>query len=185
MGNPIESLRAGLALWRGQPLSGIEGDWAGHMREMWQQERVDAVITWARAELAHANPQPVLASLNELVRDNPERRRYEQRRVDSRDVASRIIMPYHCRVSDQLVYSVPFVQRCRASRSKISTNSRCAVFVGSRNSSPECASASRLSRKSSRMRCRRFSSSWEGRRVTRSRHTSPRPNSWPNSVAVT
>jgi hypothetical protein len=67
----VESLRAALALWRGQPLAGIDGEWAGRMREIWSRERVDTAVRWARAELAQANPGPVLAGLAELVSDNP------------------------------------------------------------------------------------------------------------------
>jgi DNA-binding SARP family transcriptional activator/tetratricopeptide (TPR) repeat protein len=69
--NAVESLRAALALWRGRPLAGIDGEWAGRMRELWGRERVDAAVAWARAELAQANPGPVLASLAELASDNP------------------------------------------------------------------------------------------------------------------
>jgi tetratricopeptide (TPR) repeat protein len=67
----VESLRSALALWRGQPLAGIDGEWAGRMREIWGRERVDAAVTWARAELAEANPRPVLAALAELAAENP------------------------------------------------------------------------------------------------------------------
>ena len=70
-GSPAESLRAALALWRGQPLAGIEGEWAARMRELWGRERVDAAVAWARAELAEGNPGPVLAALAELAGDNP------------------------------------------------------------------------------------------------------------------
>jgi DNA-binding SARP family transcriptional activator/Tfp pilus assembly protein PilF len=69
--NPVEALRAALALWQGQPLAGIEGEWAGRMRDMWCRERLDASVAWARAELAQANPRPVLAGLAELASDNP------------------------------------------------------------------------------------------------------------------
>ena len=68
--SPVESLRVALALWRGQPLAGIEGEWAGRMRELWFRERVDAAVAWARAELARANPGPVLASLAELASEH-------------------------------------------------------------------------------------------------------------------
>jgi DNA-binding SARP family transcriptional activator/tetratricopeptide (TPR) repeat protein len=71
VGCPVESLRAGLALWRGQPLAGIEGEWAGRMRELWCRERVEAAVAWARAELAEANPGPVLAGLGELAGEHP------------------------------------------------------------------------------------------------------------------
>ena len=70
-GSPVASLRAALALWRGQPLAGIEGEWAARMRELWGRERVDAAVAWARAELAEGNPGPVLAALAELASDNP------------------------------------------------------------------------------------------------------------------
>ena len=70
-GSPAASLRAALALWRGQPLAGIEGEWAARMRELWGRERVDAAVAWARAELAEGNPGPVLATLAELAGDNP------------------------------------------------------------------------------------------------------------------
>jgi DNA-binding winged helix-turn-helix (wHTH) protein len=56
--SPVESLRAALALWRGQPLVGIAGEWADRMRESWSRERVDAAVVWARAELAQGNPRP-------------------------------------------------------------------------------------------------------------------------------
>jgi tetratricopeptide (TPR) repeat protein len=67
----LESLRAALALWQGQPLAGLEGEWAARMRELWSRERVDAAVRWARAELAQANPEPVLAGLAELAADHP------------------------------------------------------------------------------------------------------------------
>jgi tetratricopeptide (TPR) repeat protein/DNA-binding SARP family transcriptional activator len=67
----VESLRAALALWRGQPLAGIDGEWAGRMREIWSRERVHMAVSWARAELAEANPGPVLSGLADLASDNP------------------------------------------------------------------------------------------------------------------
>jgi tetratricopeptide (TPR) repeat protein/DNA-binding SARP family transcriptional activator len=69
--NSVESLRSALTLWRGEPLAGIDGEWAGRMREVWCRERVDVAIAWARAELARGNPRPVLAGLAELASDNP------------------------------------------------------------------------------------------------------------------
>jgi DNA-binding SARP family transcriptional activator/tetratricopeptide (TPR) repeat protein len=69
--NAVESLRTALALWRGRPLAGVESEWAGRVRELWGRERVDAAVAWARAELARANPRPVLAGLAELASDNP------------------------------------------------------------------------------------------------------------------
>jgi DNA-binding SARP family transcriptional activator len=69
--NPVGSLRSALGLWRGQPLAGVEGEWAGRMREIWSQERVDTAVALARAELAQSNPGPALTCLAELACDNP------------------------------------------------------------------------------------------------------------------
>jgi len=68
---PVESLRAALALWRGQPLTGLDGEWANRMRELWGHERMEATVAWARAELARANSGPVLTGLAELASANP------------------------------------------------------------------------------------------------------------------
>jgi DNA-binding SARP family transcriptional activator len=69
--SPVESLREALALWRGLPLTGVDGEWADRMRRLWSRERVGTAVAWARAELAQANPKPVLAGLAELANDNP------------------------------------------------------------------------------------------------------------------
>lgn len=60
-----------------------------------------------------------------------------------------------------------------------------ARLVGSRNSSIECASISRLRRSISRNRCRRLSCNSDGREVKNSRRSSPGPKSWLNSLVVT
>jgi tetratricopeptide (TPR) repeat protein/DNA-binding SARP family transcriptional activator len=70
-GIPAESLREALALWQGPPLTGVDGGWAERTRALWGRERIDAAVAWARAELALANPRPVLAGLAELANDNP------------------------------------------------------------------------------------------------------------------
>ncbi|HKT05909.1 MAG TPA: BTAD domain-containing putative transcriptional regulator, partial [Rugosimonospora sp.] len=71
---PVERLarlREAVALWRGQPLAGIGGEWAERMRRTWQQERVDAVVAWADAELHTGDPAVVCAPLRELVEEQP------------------------------------------------------------------------------------------------------------------
>lgn len=73
----------------------------------------------------------------------------------------------------------------RASGCRMSISRPCAGLVGSRNSSIECASISRLSRSNSRIRCRRLSCNSDGRDVKNNRRSSPGPNRWLNSVAVT
>src|SRR5208282_3689262 len=70
------------------------------------------------------------------------------------------------------------------SRRTISISWVCAGLVGSRNSSTGCASASLLKRTSSKIRCRRFSGNSDGGLVTRRCQSSPSPNKWLSSVAV-
>jgi DNA-binding SARP family transcriptional activator/tetratricopeptide (TPR) repeat protein len=64
-------LREAVALWRGEPLTGIAGEWAVRMREGWAIERLDAVVEWARVELALNNPGAVLGPLSELIVEYP------------------------------------------------------------------------------------------------------------------
>lgn len=65
------ALREALALWRGEPLAGLHGDWAGRMRESWQFERLDAVLRWADLELRLSNAASTLALLSELAARYP------------------------------------------------------------------------------------------------------------------
>ncbi|WP_433604006.1 tetratricopeptide repeat protein [Dactylosporangium sp. CA-139114] len=43
-GRPGEAL----ALWRGQPLEDVAGEWADSVRAAWHRRRVDAAVAWAR-----------------------------------------------------------------------------------------------------------------------------------------
>jgi len=67
----VKLLREALGLWRGQPLTGLPGQWAARMREGWQQQHRDAVLAWARAELHLGNPAAVIPVLTELVGEHP------------------------------------------------------------------------------------------------------------------
>jgi DNA-binding SARP family transcriptional activator len=67
----LARLREAVVLWRGQPLAGIGGDWAERMRRTWQQERIDAVVAWADAELRAGDPAVVCPTLRELVEEHP------------------------------------------------------------------------------------------------------------------
>jgi len=60
-------LRQGRALWRGTPLSDMDGEWAQRARDRWQQEFVDATVAWAGAELLAGDPSSTVAPLRELV----------------------------------------------------------------------------------------------------------------------
>ena len=64
-------LRKAVALWRGEPLAGLTGDWVGRVRSAWQHERLDVVAAWAAAELELGNPAPVLSALVDLAEEHP------------------------------------------------------------------------------------------------------------------
>ncbi|MEU8256961.1 BTAD domain-containing putative transcriptional regulator [Micromonospora inaquosa] len=64
-------LRQAVALWRGEPLAGLTSAWAERTRDAWTLERLDAVVAWARTELAIGDPQAVIVELNVLAYDYP------------------------------------------------------------------------------------------------------------------
>ncbi|MGH3736017.1 MAG: BTAD domain-containing putative transcriptional regulator [Micromonosporaceae bacterium] len=57
-------LRDALALWRGEPLLGMSGEWAEGVRVGLRELRLSAVISYADATLA--GPEPPLAAIGEL-----------------------------------------------------------------------------------------------------------------------
>jgi DNA-binding SARP family transcriptional activator/tetratricopeptide (TPR) repeat protein len=64
-------LSEALALWRGEPLTGLPGQWAARVRERWEQQRQDAVLAWAQAQLHVGNPTVVIPVLTDLIGENP------------------------------------------------------------------------------------------------------------------
>ncbi len=64
-------LREALALWRGDPLSGLAGDWAARTREGWRQDRLEAVLRWAAAELSGGDPVSTIGPLTDLAGEYP------------------------------------------------------------------------------------------------------------------
>ncbi|MCX4462267.1 hypothetical protein OOK58_58325 [Streptomyces sp. NBC_01728] len=60
-----------LGLWRGDPLSGLQGQWAARMREAWRRQRQDAAVGWARAELRLGDPASVIGPLTGLLGEYP------------------------------------------------------------------------------------------------------------------
>ncbi|MGW3647217.1 BTAD domain-containing putative transcriptional regulator [Streptomyces sp. NPDC000878] len=64
-------LREALGLWRGEPLAGLGGPWAGRVREAWRQQRVDAVVGWAHLETRVGDPVTVIGPLTELLGEHP------------------------------------------------------------------------------------------------------------------
>ncbi|MCO8274023.1 tetratricopeptide repeat protein [Actinoplanes sp. TRM 88003] len=67
----VGPLREAVALWRGEPLTGVTGPWADRMRQSWQQEHLDLMLAWARAELVAGDPGPVIRRLSELTGEHP------------------------------------------------------------------------------------------------------------------
>jgi DNA-binding SARP family transcriptional activator len=65
-----ELLRLAVPLWRGEPLTGITGQWAERMRRNWQQLRSDVILAWAQAELTVGNAEAVVSRLAELDGEN-------------------------------------------------------------------------------------------------------------------
>ncbi|WP_405976135.1 tetratricopeptide repeat protein [Streptomyces sp. NBC_00988] len=64
-------LREALDLWRGEPLSGLNGEWAARMREAWRRQHQDAAVGWARAELRHGEPASLIGPLTGLLGEYP------------------------------------------------------------------------------------------------------------------
>jgi DNA-binding SARP family transcriptional activator len=65
------ALREAVALWRGDALIGLDGQWAQRVRRSWQHERVSAVVAWAEAELAAGDPSAVEGPVTELAAEFP------------------------------------------------------------------------------------------------------------------
>ncbi|MGW1213783.1 AfsR/SARP family transcriptional regulator [Streptomyces sp. NPDC002499] len=64
-------LREALGLWRGGPLSGLRGVWAERTRHSWGQQRIEAVLAWADAELRVGGAAEVIGSLTPLAAEHP------------------------------------------------------------------------------------------------------------------
>jgi tetratricopeptide (TPR) repeat protein/DNA-binding SARP family transcriptional activator len=68
-------LRAALDLWRGEPLADLPGEWPARMRDSWEEERLDAAVAWAQAELRMGRPDEVIGPVRELVAGQPLKER--------------------------------------------------------------------------------------------------------------
>lgn len=64
-------LRDALGLWRGEPLSGLTGQWAARTRQALQQQQLDLAVAWARAELDDGDPSEVVGPLTDLIGEHP------------------------------------------------------------------------------------------------------------------
>src|SRR5690242_13686114 len=52
----VKLLRSAVAVWQGEPLSGLPGNWAARTRAAWRQEYLDVAVAWAHAELRTGDP---------------------------------------------------------------------------------------------------------------------------------
>ncbi len=68
-------LREALDLWRGEPLADLPGEWPARMRDSWEEERLDAAVAWAQAELRMGRPDEVIGPVRELVVGQPFKER--------------------------------------------------------------------------------------------------------------
>jgi DNA-binding SARP family transcriptional activator/tetratricopeptide (TPR) repeat protein len=64
-------LNEALGLWRGPPLADLPGEWAARMREDWNQQRLDATVAWARAELRLGHHDEVIGPVRKLLTEHP------------------------------------------------------------------------------------------------------------------
>jgi DNA-binding SARP family transcriptional activator/tetratricopeptide (TPR) repeat protein len=64
-------LREALGLWRGTPLAGVRGHWAARSRVGWRQQRLDAAVAWAQAELRLGRGGQVVGAVRELLAEYP------------------------------------------------------------------------------------------------------------------
>jgi DNA-binding SARP family transcriptional activator len=67
----VRLLRDGLALWRGAALADVPGQWAARTRDRWRQQRLDALIWWAEAELLIGGHDAVIGATRELLDEHP------------------------------------------------------------------------------------------------------------------
>ncbi|MFG2036577.1 BTAD domain-containing putative transcriptional regulator [Dactylosporangium sp. NPDC048998] len=65
------TLQQALALWRGDPLAGLPGEWMARKREGLRRQRIDVLLAWARMELVLGRQESVIEALYPLVAEHP------------------------------------------------------------------------------------------------------------------
>jgi DNA-binding SARP family transcriptional activator len=56
-----------LNLWQGEPLRGLDGQWAAQVREVLHRERLDASVAWARVMLRIGAAERVITRIHPLT----------------------------------------------------------------------------------------------------------------------
>ncbi|MFG1810796.1 BTAD domain-containing putative transcriptional regulator [Streptomyces sp. NPDC049040] len=67
--DPAQPLGAALALWRGDPLTGLPGEWAERARHRMRDERKETLLRWART--VGGDPAAAVAALSPLAEEHP------------------------------------------------------------------------------------------------------------------
>ena len=67
----VATLREALGLWHGEPLGGLSGQWVEHTRHVLRQQRLSAVLAWARAELEVGNAPAVIDRVTGELAEHP------------------------------------------------------------------------------------------------------------------
>ncbi|MEV6069297.1 BTAD domain-containing putative transcriptional regulator [Nocardia sp. NPDC052001] len=80
-----QTLSRALALWRGEPLAGLDSDWVRRFRDSLRQLRHEVIAEWADAELRLGNPKPVAADLRKALLEHPL----------AEDLHERLLRAYH------------------------------------------------------------------------------------------
>jgi DNA-binding SARP family transcriptional activator/tetratricopeptide (TPR) repeat protein len=66
-----ELLSAGLALWHGEPLADLDGQWVQGVRQALRAKRLDAVQLWAQTRLGLGDPAATIPALAEMLAAHP------------------------------------------------------------------------------------------------------------------
>ncbi|SNT64565.1 NB-ARC domain-containing protein [Asanoa hainanensis] len=64
-------LREAVTLWRGEPLTDLTGEWVEQVRVRARHQRIEAVVSWAEAEIAVGEPGRAIDGLTGLLHDDP------------------------------------------------------------------------------------------------------------------
>ncbi|MFG1678331.1 BTAD domain-containing putative transcriptional regulator [Micromonospora sp. NPDC049282] len=100
----VELLRRALALWRGEPLAGLPGEWAARIRQDWHRRHTDTAVLWARSLLRRGEPEAVIDPLTRLADDHPLDEPVAAALVHALAAAGRgaQALAYYARVRDRL-----------------------------------------------------------------------------------
>jgi DNA-binding SARP family transcriptional activator len=67
----VALLAEALGLWRAEPLTGLTGEWVRRTRDTWSQQRPEAAVAWAHAQLRLGHPEAAVDALSALAAEHP------------------------------------------------------------------------------------------------------------------